>query len=277
MECNHLVQSKCPVGHVQSWRCHTSKPASCRLCENEKRSKQKSLQEDFVRQQRRELKQKEHAAELTRLDEEIQKLRETIVDSQISDEMAQSLEQRKQDLEDARVLAGRSSRSSVNANDPPNVRTTSVPCSGETVTSNNGVADDVRDSKEVGSQDEHAPSPSESEWDRQKRVDNTSNSAIDSLMKMTGLEEVKAQVLKIKARADTALRQNTNVKDERYGIVLLGNPGTGKVVSKYINQVIDRVISRQNDRSSPLRKIPYFHGCVVRKWIRRDLRISSCQ
>ena len=265
MECNHLVQSKCPVGHVQSWRCHTSKPASCRLCANEKRSQQKSLQEEFVRQQRREQKQREHAAELTRLDEEIQTLRETIVDSQISKEMAQSLEQRKQDLEDARVLAGRSSRSPVNANDPPNVQTTSVPCSGETVTSNNGVADDVRDSKEVGSQDEHAPSPSESEWDRQKRVDNTSNSAIDSLMKMTGLEEVKAQVLKIKARADTALRQNTNVKDERYGIVLLGNPGTGKVVSKYINRVIDRVISRQNDRSSPLRKIPYFHGCVVRK------------
>ncbi len=96
---------------------------------------------------------------------------------------------------------------------------------------------------------------------RRQKVNGTGRSA----WTMTGLEEVKAQVLKIKARADTALRQNTNVKDERYGIVLLGNPGTGKVVSKYINQVIDRVISRQNDRSSPLRKIPYFHGCVVRK------------
>lgn len=44
-----------------------------------------------------------------------------------------------------------------------------------------------------------------SEWDRQKRVDNGSNGAIDSLMEMTGLEEVKAPVLKIKATADTAL------------------------------------------------------------------------
>lgn len=120
--------------------------------------------------------------------------------------MTQSLEQRKQDLENARVLAGRSSRSPVNANDPSNVRTTSVSCSDKTVTSNNGVADDVREFKEVGSQDEHVTSPSESEWDRQKRVDNASNSVIDSLMKMTGSEEVKAQVLKIKARADTALR-----------------------------------------------------------------------
>ena len=265
MECNHLVQSKCPVGHVQSWRCHTSKPASCRLCENEKRSQQKSLQEEFMRQQRREQKQREHAAELTRMDEEIRTLRETIVDSQISKEMAQSLEQRKQDLEDARVLAERSTSSSANAKDPLSGQTSPLPCSGETVTSDDGIKDAVRESKEVGSQDEHAPSPSESEWDRQKRVDNASNGAIDSLMKMTGLEEVKAQVLKIKARADTALRQNTKIKDERYGIVLLGNPGTGKAVFNYIIRIIDREIFRQNDRSSPLCKIPYFHGCVVGK------------
>lgn len=57
---------------------------------------------------------------------------------------------------------------------------------------------------------------------------NALNGAIDSLMKMTGIEEVKVQVLKIKVRADTALRQNMNMKDKRYGIVLLGNPGTGK-------------------------------------------------
>jgi len=155
-------------------------------------------------------------------------LRETIVDGQMSKEMAQSLEQKKQDLADARVLAERPSSSSVNAKGPASAQTSPLTCCGETVTSDGGITDGVRESKEIGSPDEHAPSPSESEWDRQKRVDNASNGAIDSLMKMTGLEEVKAQVLKIKARADTALRQNTNMKDERYGIVLLGNPGTGK-------------------------------------------------
>ena len=94
MEYDHLVQSKCPVGHVKSWRCHANKPASCRLCENERRSKEKSLQEEFVRQQKQEQKQREHAAELTRLDEEIQMLRETIADGQMSKEMAQPLEQK---------------------------------------------------------------------------------------------------------------------------------------------------------------------------------------
>ena len=228
MECNQLVQSKCSVGHVQSWRCHANKPAPCRPCENERRSKEKKLQEEFVRQQRREQKQKEHAAELTRLDEEMRMLRERVADGQMSKEMAQSIEQKKQDLADTRALAECPSSSSVNAKGPACAQTSPLTRCSETVTSNRGAKDDGRASKEIGSQDEHALSPSESEWDRQKRVDNASNGAIDSLMKMTGLEEVKAQVLKIKARADTALRQNTNMKDERYGIVLLGNPGTGK-------------------------------------------------
>lgn len=45
-------------------------------------------------------------------------------------------------------------------------------------------------------------------------------------MKLTGLEEVKAQVPKTKARTDTVQRQNTNIKDETYSMVLLGNHGT---------------------------------------------------
>ena len=228
MECKHLVQSKCPVGHVQSWRCHTSKPGSCRSCENEIRSKEKLLQEEFVRRQRREQRQREHAAEMTRLDKEIRELRETIVDGQLSKEMAQSLKQKKQDLVDARVLAERPSSSPDNPKDPPRAQTSPQTCCAQSITSDGVITDNIRESREAGAQDEHAPSPSESEWDRQKRVDNASNGAIDSLMKMTGLEEVKAQVLKIKARVDTALRQNTNIKDERYGIVLLENPGTGK-------------------------------------------------
>ena len=167
-----------------------------------------------MRQQKQEQKQREHAAELTRLDEEIQMLRETIVDGQMSKEMAQSLEQEKQDLADARVLAQRPSSSSVNAKGPASAQTSPLARCGETVTSDGGPIDDVRESKEIGSQDQHAPSPLESEWDRQERVEDASNGAIDSLMEMTGLEEVKAQMLKIKARADTVLRQSTNTKDE---------------------------------------------------------------
>jgi DNA replication protein DnaC len=47
-------------------------------------------------------------------------------------------------------------------------------------------------------------------------------------MDMTGLEDVKTQILRIKIKIDTAKRQDAPLKDERFNIVLLGNPGTGK-------------------------------------------------
>jgi hypothetical protein len=46
---------------------------------------------------------------------------------------------------------------------------------------------------------------------------------------MIGLENVKSQVLRIKAKVDTSIRQGTDLKKERLGLVLLGNPGTGTV------------------------------------------------
>jgi DNA replication protein DnaC len=49
-------------------------------------------------------------------------------------------------------------------------------------------------------------------------------------MAMTGLQEVKDQFLRIKAKIDTAVRQNITLNKERFGIALLGNPGTGKLL-----------------------------------------------
>ncbi|KAE8454278.1 hypothetical protein EG329_005203 [Mollisiaceae sp. DMI_Dod_QoI] len=51
---------------------------------------------------------------------------------------------------------------------------------------------------------------------------------IGAIMDMIGLEKVKAQVLRIKAKVDTCRKQGTDLRQERLGLVLLGNPGTGK-------------------------------------------------
>ncbi|EKM48078.1 uncharacterized protein PHACADRAFT_109430, partial [Phanerochaete carnosa HHB-10118-sp] len=71
-------------------------------------------------------------------------------------------------------------------------------------------------------------SKAEREWQRQKNTEGAHNPAIDAIMEMTGLEEVKAQVLRIKAKIDTTQRQGASLKDERFNVVLRGNPGTGK-------------------------------------------------
>jgi hypothetical protein len=100
------------------------------------------------------------------------------------------------------------------------------------------------------------PSPSEMEWQRQKDIDNVSNEAIDKIMEMIGLEEVKSQVLRIKAKIDTAIRQNTDFKEERLGVTLLGNPGTGMLLFGHICTGWKTNISvRENHGCTEIREI----------------------
>lgn len=47
-------------------------------------------------------------------------------------------------------------------------------------------------------------------------------------MDMIGLESVKEKFLVIKSKVDLFVRQNADLSRERFGTVLLGNPGTGK-------------------------------------------------
>ena len=69
------------------------------------------------------------------------------------------------------------------------------------------------------------------DWLYQKLVKGEQNSAIDGIMELTGLEDVKAQVLRIKAHIDLMKRQGVPANKERLNLVLLGNPGTGEYPS----------------------------------------------
>lgn len=66
------------------------------------------------------------------------------------------------------------------------------------------------------------------EWKRLKREVNYENPALDDLMDMTGIEEVKQQFLDIRSWIETSRRQGVDTKTECYNFMLLGNPGTGK-------------------------------------------------
>ena len=65
------------------------------------------------------------------------------------------------------------------------------------------------------------------EWRDQKKYEDAHNEALDSLMVMIGLENVKSAFLSIKSRVDTAVRQGIGLQNDRFGATLLGNPGTG--------------------------------------------------
>ncbi|KAF8249012.1 P-loop containing nucleoside triphosphate hydrolase protein [Wilcoxina mikolae CBS 423.85] len=83
------------------------------------------------------------------------------------------------------------------------------------------------EAEDIGEEPE--PTPSEKEWQRQKDFEGETNPAFDLLMtELTGLETVKAHLLRMKSKIETAVRQGIDLKRERFDIVLLGNPGTGK-------------------------------------------------
>jgi DNA replication protein DnaC len=71
-------------------------------------------------------------------------------------------------------------------------------------------------------------SPAKDDWENQKKFQNAQSQEIDKLTEMIGLESVKAKFLIIKFKVETSIRQNRSLNDERFGSVLLGNPGTGK-------------------------------------------------
>ena len=71
-------------------------------------------------------------------------------------------------------------------------------------------------------------SSAKDDWESQKMFQNAQSQEIDKLMEMVGLESVKAKFLTIKFKVETSIRQSRSLNDERFGSVLLGNPGTGK-------------------------------------------------
>jgi hypothetical protein len=154
-------------------------------------------------------------------------VRESVTDCQAAKECAQALEQKKRDLDAARHLAEKVQNTLIAA------KSKSTTSAGVLPVPTNASADM---SQPVTEQEINLPehqdelkslkSPPEQEWGRQKRVDGVSNDAIDALMGLTGLNDAKEQVLRIKAKIGTVLRQGTDMKSEQLGIVLIGNPGT---------------------------------------------------
>ncbi|KAK3393966.1 P-loop containing nucleoside triphosphate hydrolase protein, partial [Podospora didyma] len=71
-------------------------------------------------------------------------------------------------------------------------------------------------------------SPAEQEWVRQKKELGDKNAALDRLMGMVGLEEVKLEFLKIKALIEAARDRKGRLRRDDLNLVLLGNAGTGK-------------------------------------------------
>ncbi|KAH7013051.1 P-loop containing nucleoside triphosphate hydrolase protein [Ilyonectria destructans] len=76
--------------------------------------------------------------------------------------------------------------------------------------------------------DSEAASPAEKEWERQKREFNLNIKSLDQVMSLVGVEEAKAEFLKVKATVEAARHRKGRLRRQGLNLALVGNPGTGK-------------------------------------------------
>ncbi|KAM0134445.1 hypothetical protein ACHAO1_005657 [Botrytis cinerea] len=249
MLCMEVLQQKCPEGHTNKSKCYENLPMkSCPKCEREKQDAAKQAKKELAEQLRRDEMRQKHQKELENLQKEFDRVHQEIQDSQLRKEQDIVLAQKRMDLSAIKDRLNQiqstpivnSSASTTKSKSPATAAASPIIHSGiPTSTSNTNPSQPRAVQAQSPQKSKNVPkklqtrvgqkvSASKKDWQRQKDQENAINPAIDRIMEMIGLEDVKSQVLRIKAKVDTSKRQGTNLKKERLGLILLGNPGTGK-------------------------------------------------
>lgn len=69
-------------------------------------------------------------------------------------------------------------------------------------------------------------------WEHQKETRGETNAALDQLMQLVGLENVKLEFLRIKAIIEAARERQVRLRRQLLNIAFLGNPGTGRLFNR---------------------------------------------
>ncbi|KAJ5114222.1 hypothetical protein N7456_002756 [Penicillium angulare] len=247
MKCTKIIKWECPRGHTLSAACGKAKN-SCPFCNKEDTIKKRKHERDAKLEAERQRKQSLYAQEIAELQSEASHLRRLKVDEVIDAERTRVLEQHREEIKQLQspvetpiaktvesVVGVVSTQDDEDAskNVANLVNSHSRPQSIQ-ITQNLGTQPMTsKDKPKVNPKSQEPmpkkpPSKAEADWDHQKMYLNAKSPEVDALMGMVGLEVVKSKFLAIKAKVDTAVRQNVDLSRERFGTVLLGNPGTGK-------------------------------------------------
>lgn len=227
MTCEHIMYSKCDKNHDQSYKCHQGIPLTCCKCDKAQKLAEKKQQQAFALQQKRDAEQAAHLKEVAALEAEIAREVEAVQDVRRAKERAEFIQQKKRDLEAMKRGARVTTQQAASAPTPQ-----SGSIKKRTPNKHDAQATQSDDDAHVPKSTENtlppsAPSGACEDWQRRKEVEHANNDAIDGIMGLTGLEEIKSKVLEILDKIETARRRGTDLQKERFNIVFLGNPGTG--------------------------------------------------
>ncbi|KIK99652.1 hypothetical protein PAXRUDRAFT_30364 [Paxillus rubicundulus Ve08.2h10] len=240
MICHHPFHEQCPANiHRLIWECHEGRPLKCQACVNEALRLQEQVKRDLEAQEQRNAAKRQHELEMSELDARLQSEREALADIQAAKDRQDEKRQKIKEIEDAKKKAeGVTKQGSGAVPQVPAPKPNANP-STQSTQSTQSASSTRSQSRSSGSSTTPnpgslcAPRPTvwsfaRDKWEYQKLVDGVQNEAIDKIMNLAGLEDVKGQILKIKAKIEMMRRQGVAVDKERLNLVLLGNPGTGK-------------------------------------------------
>lgn len=232
MDCPATVEWNCSRGHRRTAPCFKTSSA-CVRCLNEDKEQQRRRQRDLQLDAERQRKQNEYAEQLAEAQSEIAHLKRTQRDAWEDAERQNVLRQHQREIENMKSGKNRnvpqqliSPTRTTNEVTVTNAGAQITPPATPESTPDQPSPDMQEDPSEP--QEPETSSPSEDDWEHQKQFMNARSEEIDKLMGMIGLESVKEKFLAIKAKVDIAVSQNVKLDRERFGTVLLGNPGTGK-------------------------------------------------
>ncbi|KAG8626459.1 hypothetical protein KVT40_005404 [Elsinoe batatas] len=243
MKCEAVMVDTCADNHKLSWKCGDGRPPQCLTCEKKKRATADRLKKEHEQRLRATIAQKEHEQQIAGIEAKIEAERQQLKEHDLQQARQIAIEQKLRDLALIKQqtmqkmqndMAAGPAQSHGRQSQPPTIPAISNEHAGG-ITNEAAQASvpgglpsklDPVQSSELSSLEPKGPAGLE--WDRMKDVDGISVDAIDKIMDMTGLEDVKAQFLGVLQKLQIAQRQGTSLQDERLGTSLLGNPGTGK-------------------------------------------------
>ncbi|OTA58433.1 P-loop containing nucleoside triphosphate hydrolase protein [Hypoxylon sp. EC38] len=225
--CHQVINDVCSQNHKLIWLCSNKSPPACQTCRREKEERDQKARRDKDLELERQAKQAAYAKQLRAIQDDIAAQRKIIKDAQEEKMRQQTLGQHRRDLAQLKKQAQNPVDTAKAKKEPTKVQQSTPDAAGPDKNQQDDAASEASH-ESIKAHVTKGPSPAEIDWQHQKEYENASNEALDSLFKMIGLESVKREFLTIKARIDTALRQGADIKDQRLGAALLGNPGTGK-------------------------------------------------
>ena len=206
-QCRARLEKTCSRGHTRKVECGRQNE-TCRKCVEEDEETKRRVKRDLQLEADRMKRQQAYKQELQEINDEVEHEQRKIKYQLEQDQQKKDIEAGRQRLAEIKATADRLHETAAS---------TAVERSKGSPAAANAMPDSLND----------LPSDAREEWQDLKKSQGAKNLALDELMDMIGLEEVKAEFLNIKSRVDTAVRQMIWLNQERFSASLVGNPGTG--------------------------------------------------